>query len=467
MEAIKRREGHPLPHPSIRLDAYRGQEQYMTPYYPDAYLESKHCKIFAHWRTPKGLAEWTGFLAAQLYNAGTAVVAHVPAWLPGVSMQRETVWLRRLVLLESIAPVLGSTAAMAAYAKALWSLQQDARYLQAFQQESDNARAHLVALLSVSPSAAQKLLVLLNQVLLAPPYALAFALAPRVCHAFVSTLSGLTGEALSDALVDLDAGKAPAWDVQSLPAPVLAYWGLPEGASMRSVLLVMRADVNARMIINQGADFKTLSLNGELSSLEEYFNEEDPLDYTPEYKDVVIARNLYNDEQSDVAEGPASGQSRSYTTSATRELPTIRERRPSGLRRFWGSASSGGSQRAPSVASVASSAAESAPEQLWPRSRKVASPSSSASSDLDSAQALSHRRPKGTRARRNILHVEVPEEDALQGRKGRPSGKVGAAVTTTVDALEGRGSQGRKGASSGRGGADILTAMDKLWGQGS
>ena len=74
---------------------------------------------------------------------------------------------------------------------------------------------------------------------------------------------------------------------------------------------------------------------------------------------------------------------------------------------------------------------------------------------------------QGTRARRNILHVEVPEEDALQGRKGRPSGKVGAAVTTTVDALEGRGSQGRKGASSGRGGADILTAMDKLWGQGS
>ena len=58
------------------------------------------------------LAEWTGFLAAQLYNAGTAVVAHVPAWLPGVNMQRETVWLRRLLLLESIGPVPGLTAAM-------------------------------------------------------------------------------------------------------------------------------------------------------------------------------------------------------------------------------------------------------------------------------------------------------------------------------------------------------------------
>ena len=54
----------------------------------------------------------------------------------------------------------------AAYVKALWRLQQDARYAQAFQQESDNARAHLVALLSVSPSTAQKLLVLLSQVVI-------------------------------------------------------------------------------------------------------------------------------------------------------------------------------------------------------------------------------------------------------------------------------------------------------------
>ncbi len=85
-------------------------------------------------------------------------------------------------------------------------------------------------------------------------------LAPRVCHTFVSTLSGLTGEALSDALRDLDAGKMPVWDEESLPSPVLAYWGLPEGTSMRTFLLVMRADLNARMIINQGADSRSLRL---------------------------------------------------------------------------------------------------------------------------------------------------------------------------------------------------------------
>ena len=37
--------------------------------------------------------------------------------------------------------------------------------------------------------------------------------------------------------------------------------------------------------------------NGELSSLEEYFNEEDPLDYTPEYNDIAVPGNLYADER--------------------------------------------------------------------------------------------------------------------------------------------------------------------------
>jgi hypothetical protein len=37
-----------------RLDAYRGIDMQL-PHYPDAYLQSKHCKVFAHWRAPKGV----------------------------------------------------------------------------------------------------------------------------------------------------------------------------------------------------------------------------------------------------------------------------------------------------------------------------------------------------------------------------------------------------------------------------
>jgi len=66
----------------------------------------------------------------------------------------------------------------------LWSLRYDAsylqkhtRYMQTFQQESENGRAHLVALLSVWPSTAQNLLVLLGQVSDSPA---PFPLCPHV-----------------------------------------------------------------------------------------------------------------------------------------------------------------------------------------------------------------------------------------------------------------------------------------------
>ena len=92
--------------------------------------------------------------------------------------------------------------------------------------------------------------------------------------------------------------------------------------------------------------------------------------------------------------GAALGQGRRLTTQAA--LLSIRERRPSGLRRFWGSSAS---SRAPSVASRASSEQDpaedvqmacNAPNEAL-RPRLPRSPGSSASSDLDSAQG----RPTG------------------------------------------------------------------------
>ena len=56
------------------------------------------------------MAEWTGFLAAQAFNAGAAAVAHLPSWL--IRIPRDTVWFRRLLLLECVMPVPGAVASM-------------------------------------------------------------------------------------------------------------------------------------------------------------------------------------------------------------------------------------------------------------------------------------------------------------------------------------------------------------------
>ena len=51
-------------------------------------------------------------------------------------------------------------------------------------------------------------------------------------------------------LEELDAGRLPMWS--NLPAPELAikYWKLPETATMRDVILVVRADEAHHRLVN-------------------------------------------------------------------------------------------------------------------------------------------------------------------------------------------------------------------------
>ena len=39
-----------------RVESHTGAEMHQVPHYPEAYLESKHCKVFAHWQRPRGVS---------------------------------------------------------------------------------------------------------------------------------------------------------------------------------------------------------------------------------------------------------------------------------------------------------------------------------------------------------------------------------------------------------------------------
>ena len=39
-----------------RVESHTEAEMHQVPHYPEAYLESKHCKVFAHWQRPKGVS---------------------------------------------------------------------------------------------------------------------------------------------------------------------------------------------------------------------------------------------------------------------------------------------------------------------------------------------------------------------------------------------------------------------------
>lgn len=88
-------------------------------------------------------------------------------------------------------------------------------------------RPYLSTLLAALPCPIRSKSAAGAQVALAAPYALAYALAPSVCHATMAGLEAATVSALSAALQDLDAGKLPGWGDAVAPAPARKYWRLP------------------------------------------------------------------------------------------------------------------------------------------------------------------------------------------------------------------------------------------------
>jgi hypothetical protein len=77
----------------------------------------------------------------------------------------------------------------------------------------------------------------------------AYLLWPRACHAFVGYLEEEAVRTYTHALADIDAGKL--WSHgERAPDIAVAYWQLRPGASMRDLILVVRADEACHSHVN-------------------------------------------------------------------------------------------------------------------------------------------------------------------------------------------------------------------------
>ena len=65
-------------------------------------------------------------------------------------------------------------------------------------------------------------------------------------------------------------------------------------------LTALRQSLGGFFLARKGSNTFGCLQSGELSSLDEYFNEEDPLDYTEKLNDVVLPGDLYGEEQTPV-----------------------------------------------------------------------------------------------------------------------------------------------------------------------
>eukprot|EP00835_Amoeboradix_gromovi_P004127 NODE_304_length_11385_cov_0.300018.p5 type:complete len:165 gc:universal NODE_304_length_11385_cov_0.300018:5632-6126(+) len=125
--------------------------------------------------------------------------------------------------------------------RSLRSLERDNAWIHTLLEEAENERMHLLTFLKLKkPSGAFRVAVILTQGIFYNVYFLAYLLSPKVCHAMVGYLEEEAVKTYTHALKDIDDGKL--WKDVAAPDIAQQYWRLSEKATMKDVILAIRAD---------------------------------------------------------------------------------------------------------------------------------------------------------------------------------------------------------------------------------
>lgn len=107
-------------------------------------------------------------------------------------------------------------------------------------EEAENERMHLLTWMQVcQPTVLERMLVIAAQFGFTTFYTMCYVISPRLCHRMVGFLEEEAFNAYTQFLNAIDKGE-----IANGPAPEIAlrYWNLPPDATLRDVVLVVRAD---------------------------------------------------------------------------------------------------------------------------------------------------------------------------------------------------------------------------------
>ncbi|CAG9463180.1 unnamed protein product [Pedinophyceae sp. YPF-701] len=240
-----------MPHPSSSSTSaalMRGEDGdapynwFFQPVYSREYVES----VTPSHRPPKTLHEKAALL---MVTASRTVFDKVTGYGPNMTEEK---WLRRMIFLETVAGVPGMIGGMVRHLRSLRLMKRDRGWIHTLLEEAENERMHLLTFLRLrKPGRLFRANVVLAQGLMCNAYFLLYLMSPKYCHAFVGYLEEEAVKTYTHALHDIDAGRLPGWtEPGSAPEVARAYWKLPEDASMRDVILNVRADELCHSTVN-------------------------------------------------------------------------------------------------------------------------------------------------------------------------------------------------------------------------
>eukprot|EP00798_Chlamydomonas_sp_ICE-L_P000087 gene87-3692_t len=128
-------------------------------------------------------------------------------------------------------------------------------------EEAENERMHLLTFMELrKPGFLMHSMVLLTQGIFFNFFFLSYIISPKICHALVGYLEEEAVKTYTHLLEEIDAGLL--WKDKPAPTIAITYWKLDEDATMRDLVLAVRADEACHSHVNHTfADMKPDDLN--------------------------------------------------------------------------------------------------------------------------------------------------------------------------------------------------------------
>jgi hypothetical protein len=155
----------------------------------------------------------------------------------------EKLYCRRAIFLETVAGVPGMVGGMVRHLRALRGLKEDGGWIHHLLEEAENERMHLLFFMKLrQPGVLMRISIIYTQAVFVFYYSLLYLISPKTAHRFVGYLEEEAVKTYTGMIKELDEGKLPYWKDMPAPPEVSKYYGLKTGASIRDVLVCIRAD---------------------------------------------------------------------------------------------------------------------------------------------------------------------------------------------------------------------------------
>ncbi len=156
----------------------------------------------------------------------------------------------RAVVLETVAAVPGMVGGTLNHLKCLRRMSDDRGWIRTLLDEAENERMHLMTFIAIAqPNGLERTLVVIAQGLFYNAFFILYLVSPKTAHRIVGYFEEEAVLSYTQYLAEIDAGRQ-----KNVPAPEIArtYWGLPDHATLRDVVIVVRADEANHRDVNHG-----------------------------------------------------------------------------------------------------------------------------------------------------------------------------------------------------------------------